>query len=123
MNLPFKDEPMNYPFKDSDDEDEGDKVDMRETGLNKKKNIQFKEQEQKQKYLKNQPTGNNLFKSMGGDFYGQKKTTNQFTASIRPKVKNLNSLAIGEYYDFNRKEGGSDKKREAHRIFDDMDLK
>ena len=63
--------------------------------------------------------------SMGGEPLPQRKmNTAQFTQSIRPKLRNMNTLAYEEACDFERKKGGSDKKRkELPKIFDDMELK
>ena len=60
----------------------------------------------------------------GGDFLAQRKmNTNQFTASIRPRLKNMNTLAYGDLYDLERKKSTSERKKENHKVFDDMELK
>lgn len=49
-----------------------------------------------------------------------------FTASMRPKLRNLNTITYEDYYDFERKRSGSDEKRKKkkyEKVFDDIDLR
>lgn len=49
--------------------------------------------------------------SIGGT-NNELKKSNQFTASIKPKLKHLNTLAYEDFYDLEKKrEGGSDQKK------------